>query len=32
MRERVKNVIKVLFKNRYERNISELKDWGMIER
>ena len=32
MRERVKNVIKVLFKNRYERNISELKDWWIIER
>lgn len=32
MRERVKNLTKVLFKNRYERKISELKDWGIIER
>lgn len=32
MRERVKNLTKVLFKNRYERKISELKEWGIIER
>ena len=32
MRERVKNLTKVLFKNRYERKITDLKEWGIIER
>lgn len=32
MGERIKNLTKVLFKNCYERKISELKDWGIIER
>ena len=32
MRERIKNLTKVLFKNRYERTVIDLKDWGIIER
>ena len=32
MKKKIKNLTKVLFKNRYERNIGELKEWGIIER
>ena len=32
MKKIIGNLTKVLFKNRYERKISELKDWGIIER
>ena len=32
MNKEIKNLIKVLFKNRYERKITDLKEWGIIER
>ena len=32
MKKKIKNLTKVLFNNRYERKITDLKEWGIIER
>ena len=32
MKKIIGNLTKVLFKNRYERTVIELKEWGIIER
>ena len=28
MKKKIKNLTKVLFKNHYERKLSDLKEWG----